>query len=152
MVRDEEELEVEDGVEPLASDGLDGQGAPYPGPNFGGVRIPPLTTEERRQLRAVHVNVRNVSIFEDIRQTNNLICDNSVRIVEPEADSDKELISNGMVFYILGELKHWLRDYSVHHHRPYDVVHSYAKVRCTVWCQKGCGWGVWAQPMIGDGS
>uniref|UniRef100_K4AKD0 MULE transposase domain-containing protein n=1 Tax=Setaria italica TaxID=4555 RepID=K4AKD0_SETIT len=39
-------------------------------------------------------------------------------------------------------LKFFLRDYSVRHHRPYDVVHSSAKMKYTVRCQHSCDWKV----------
>uniref|UniRef100_K4AJ02 Transposase MuDR plant domain-containing protein n=1 Tax=Setaria italica TaxID=4555 RepID=K4AJ02_SETIT len=59
-------------------------------------------------------------------------------------------IEKGMRFDSLEELKFFLRDYSVRHHRPYNVVHSSAKMRYTVCCQHGCEWKVWARPLPDD--
>ena len=55
-----------------------------------------------------------------------------------------------MIFDSLEDLKFFLRDYSVRHHRPYDVVHSSAKLRYTVRCQQGCPCKVWAYPVVDD--
>jgi hypothetical protein len=55
-----------------------------------------------------------------------------------------------MQFDNLEELKFFLRDYSVRHHRPYNVIHSSAKTKYTVACQKDCSWKVWAHPLPDD--
>ena len=148
----EEEEEIAINVEPLATEGVHMGRRGWSGPTFGGVRIPPLTTEERMQLRAVNVEVPNVPLFEDISLANGLVCDMGLELSEPEPDGQNELISMGMIFDSLDELKHFMRDYSVRHHRPFNVVHSDKKKRYTVMCQKGCGWGVWARPKVGHGS
>jgi hypothetical protein len=43
--------------------------------------------------------------------------------------------ANSMIFNSLEDLKLWLKDYSVSHHRPYNVIHSCASTRYAVQCQ-----------------
>jgi hypothetical protein len=107
--------------------------------------------QEVRTLKAVHVDVPEVPSYEDISLTKNALCDNGLMSTEEEQDSEKELVKKGMLFDSLDEVKFWFRDYSVWHHRPYDVVRSNAKERYTLKCQKGCGWGVWVRRIPGDG-
>ena len=106
--------------------------------------------QEIRTLKAVHVDVPEVPGYEDISLTKNALCDNGLISTEEERDGEKELIKKGMLFDSLDEVKFWFRDYSVRHHRPYDVVHSYANERYTLKCQKGCGCGVWVRRIPSD--
>jgi hypothetical protein len=55
-----------------------------------------------------------------------------------------------MQFDNLEELKFFLRDYSVRHHRPYNVIHSSTKTRYTVAYQQDCAWKMWARPLLDD--
>ncbi|CAL5021779.1 unnamed protein product [Urochloa decumbens] len=105
---------------------------------LSGVRLSPLTPLEQRQLQAVHVEVPQVPLFHSIPRK--AYCDSGLRLGSIEPDSGEDLISKGMIFDSLEELKFFMRDYSVRHHRPYDVVHSSAKLRYTVRCQQGCDW------------
>lgn len=107
------------------------------------------TEEEVKTLKAVQVDMPEVPGSEDISLTKNALCDNGLMSMEEE-NSETELIKKGMVFDSLDEVKFWFRDYSVRHHRPYEVVRSNAKERYTVKCQKGCGWGVWVRRIPGD--
>ncbi|CAL4893559.1 unnamed protein product [Urochloa decumbens] len=115
---------------------------------LSGFRLAPLTSGELRQLEAVHVQVPEVPIFHSI--PSKAYCDSSLRLGSIEADSTEEFIAKVMIFDSMDELKFFLRDYSVRHHRPYDVVHSSVKLRYTVRCQQGCDWKVWARPVPDD--
>ncbi|CAL5055661.1 unnamed protein product [Urochloa decumbens] len=94
---------------------------------LSGFRLTPLTPAELRQLEAVHVHVPAVPIFHSI--PSKAYCDSGLRLGYIEPDSSEELIAKGMIFESIEELKFFLRDYSVRHHRPYDVVHSSVKLR-----------------------
>ena len=113
-----------------------------------GMRIPQFTSVELRQLKAVHVDVPTVPIFHSVPREG--YCDSGLRFASVEPDSGEQLIEKGMIFDSLEELKFFLSDYSVRHHRPYDVVHSSAKLRYTVQCQQGCPWKVWSRPVADD--
>ncbi|CAL5068364.1 unnamed protein product [Urochloa decumbens] len=89
---------------------------------LSGVRLSPLTTLELRQLETVHVEVPQVSLFHSIPRK--AYCDSGLRLGSIEPDSGEDLISKGMIFDSLEKLKFFMRDYSVRHHCPYDVVHG----------------------------
>jgi hypothetical protein len=77
-------------------------------------------------------------------------CDSGLRLSEVDPDSGQLFITKGMQFDNLEDLKFFLRDYSVRHHRAYNVIHSSAKTRHTVSCQQNCAWKVWACPLPDD--
>jgi hypothetical protein len=77
-------------------------------------------------------------------------CDSGLHLSEVDPDSGELFITNGMQFDNLEELKFFLREYSVRHHRPYNVIHSSAKTRYTVACQQDCAWKVWARLLPDD--
>ena len=60
-------------------------------------------------------------------------------------DDGKPILHKGLRFSSLRELKDFLQDYSVRHHRPYRVYHSDISKRYTVICDRGCAWRVWAR-------
>ncbi|CAL5089712.1 unnamed protein product [Urochloa decumbens] len=97
---------------------------------LSGFRLAPLTPAELRQLQAVHVQVPEVPTFHSI--PSKAYCDSGLRLGYIETDSTEGLIAKGMIFESIEELKFFLRDYSVRHHRPYDVVHSSVNLRYTV--------------------
>lgn len=70
--------------------------------------------------------------------------------MEAEDDGHNLHISKSMTFDSLDDQKHFLGDYSVKHHRPFNVVHSNKKKRYTVKCQRGCAWKVWARSIVSD--
>ena len=66
---------------------------------------------------------------------------------------DDDGIVKGLTFQSLVELKVWIKEYAVKHHRPYTVFHSDKDTRYTVICeQKGCPWIVRARPVKGGPS
>ncbi|KAL6645469.1 hypothetical protein ACP70R_017077 [Stipagrostis hirtigluma subsp. patula] len=111
---------------------------------------PEFTEEELRSMRAVHVELPKVPLFRDLSRVGDAVCDSGLLKEHVEPDAESETIRKGMRFDSLPQLKLWMQDYSVRHHRPYNVAHSDCKKRYTIRCQRGCGWGVWARPVPRD--
>ncbi|KAK1645723.1 hypothetical protein QYE76_063528 [Lolium multiflorum] len=69
-------------------------------------------------------------------------------ISKRDADGTTAMISKGLTFDTFLELKIWLKEFSIKHHRPYIVVHSDLKKRYTLKCvDKRCPWVVRARPF-----
>ena len=56
-----------------------------------------------------------------------------------------------MIFNTMPEMKLFLQDYVVYHHRPYTVTHSDQELRYHVICKNGCMWRLNAQKRQSDG-
>ena len=56
-----------------------------------------------------------------------------------------------MIFNTMSEMKLFLQDYVVYHHRPYTVTHSDQKLRYHLICKNGCLWRLNAQRRHSDG-
>ncbi|KAF8686823.1 hypothetical protein HU200_043323 [Digitaria exilis] len=113
--------------------------------SLSGVRLASLTPLELRQLKAVNVQVSEVPIFHS--NPSKAYCDSGLRLNPLDPDSGEQFIEKGMRFDSLEDLKFFLRDYSMRHHSPYNVVHSNKEERYTVTCQQMCPWKVWARPI-----
>jgi hypothetical protein len=111
-------------------------------------RVLEFTQTELRQLEAAHVDVPEVSVFHSVPRK--ACCDSGLRLIEVDSDSGQLFITKGMQFDNLEELMFFLRDYSVRHHRPHNVIHSLAKTRYTVAWQQDCAWKVWARSLPDD--
>ena len=69
-------------------------------------------------------------------------------ISKRDVDARTAMISKGLTFDTFLELKVWLKEFSIKHHRPYTVVHSDVKTRYTLKCvDKRCPWVVRARPF-----
>ncbi|KAK1648654.1 hypothetical protein QYE76_066459 [Lolium multiflorum] len=69
-------------------------------------------------------------------------------ISKRDVDATTAMISKGLTFDTFLELKIWLKEFSIKHHRPYIVVHSDLKKRYTLKCvDKRCPWVVRARPF-----
>ena len=66
-------------------------------------------------------------------------------------DHEKEILSKGMIFNTMSEMKFFLQDYVVYHHRPYNVTHSDQDLRYHVICKNGCMWRLNARKRQSDG-
>ena len=57
------------------------------------------------------------------------MCDTGVKMCREDMyNPENEIFSKGMIFNTLSELKLFLENYVVHHHRPYRVTHSNKEV------------------------
>ncbi|KAK1632768.1 hypothetical protein QYE76_007083 [Lolium multiflorum] len=69
-------------------------------------------------------------------------------ISKRDVDATTAMISKGLTFDTFLELKIWLKEFSIKHHRPYIFVHSDLKKRYTLKCvDKRCPWVVRARPF-----
>ena len=56
-----------------------------------------------------------------------------------------------MIFNTMSEMKLFLQDYAVYHHRPYTVTHSDQELRYHVICKNDCLWRLNARRRQSDG-
>ena len=86
---------------------------------------PPYTARELMQLSAVNIAYSGVSNYRDVSMTDMAVCDTGLQMCrESMYNHENEIISKGMLFDTLPELKLFLENYVVHHHRSYTVTHS----------------------------
>jgi hypothetical protein len=68
---------------------------------------------------------------------------------------ENAIITKGMIFSTMSELKLFLQDYAVYHHRPYYMTYSDRELRYHVRCKTGgrtiCMWRVNARKRQTDG-
>ncbi|KAK1605283.1 hypothetical protein QYE76_028956 [Lolium multiflorum] len=116
-----------------------------------------FTAKEAEAHEKVLGRDHRVPLFRDLSLADEAIVDGGMGVVlgpRPISHRDDNHAMNGIAsgikFSTLLELKHWLKEYSVKHHRPYKVVHSDVKQRYTVKCEEdGCPWVVRARPLKG---
>ena len=66
-------------------------------------------------------------------------------------DHEKEILSKGMIFNTMSEMKLFLQDYAVYHHWSYSVTHSDQELRYHVIYKNGCMWRLNARKRQSDG-
>ena len=82
------------------------------------------------QLRSVNVPFRGVLNYRDVSLTDMAVCDTGLQMCRKSLyDHKNEILSKGMVFNTMSELKLFLQDYAVYHHMPYTVTHSDKELR-----------------------
>jgi len=99
----------------------------------------PYTQAELMQLRSVNVPFSGVPNYRGVSMTDEAVCDTGLHMcMESMYNHEHELLSKGMLFNTLSELKLFMENYAVHHHRPFYVTHSYHKTLYYVACKRGC--------------
>ncbi|KAK1669244.1 hypothetical protein QYE76_057403 [Lolium multiflorum] len=96
-----------------------------------------------------------VPLFRDVSLADGAVVDGGKSLLlgaRPQSKRDVDgrtaMISKGLTFDTFLELKIWLKEFSIKHHRPYIVVHSDLKKRYTLKCvDKRCPWVVRARPF-----
>ncbi|KAK1632655.1 hypothetical protein QYE76_006970 [Lolium multiflorum] len=96
-----------------------------------------------------------VPLFRDVSLADGAVVDGGKSFLlgaRPQSKRDVDgrtaMISKGLTFDTFLELKIWLKEFSIKHHRPYIVVHSDLKKRYTLKCvDKRCPWVVRARPF-----
>ena len=102
---------------------------------------PPYTVTELMQLRSMNVPFSGVSNYRDISMTDMTVCDTGLQMCRKSLyDYENVILSKGMIFNTMSEMKLFLQDYVVYHHRPYTVTHSDQELRYHVICKNGCMW------------
>ena len=91
---------------------------------------PPYTATELEQLRSMNVPFRGVPNYRDVSMTDMAVCDTGLQMYRKSLyDHEKETLRKGMIFNTMSEMKLFLQDYVVYHHRPYIVTHSDQELR-----------------------
>ncbi|KAK1695971.1 hypothetical protein QYE76_012668 [Lolium multiflorum] len=96
-----------------------------------------------------------IPLFRDVSLADGAVVDGGKSLllgVRPiskrDVDARTAMMSEGLTFDTFLELKVWLKEFSIKHHRPYKVVHSDLKTRYTLKCvDKRCPWVVRARPF-----
>ena len=84
--------------------------------------------------------------------TDMAVCDTGLQMYRKSLyDHEKETLRKGMIFNTISEMKLFLQDYVVYHHRPYNVTHSDQELRYHVICKNGCMWRLNARKRQSDG-
>jgi hypothetical protein len=72
---------------------------------------------------------------------NIVVCDIGLQMCRKSLyDHENEILSKGIIFNTISEMKLFFQDYDVYHHRPYTVTHSDQELRYHVICKNGCMW------------
>lgn len=85
---------------------------------------PLFSSKEGRVLQSVMGEIPLVHAFEDVRMVGNVVCANGLKNRDVIADPENDIIRKDMLFASMDDMKVWLREYSVKHHRPFVVQHS----------------------------
>ncbi|KAK1662193.1 hypothetical protein QYE76_050352 [Lolium multiflorum] len=96
-----------------------------------------------------------IPLFRDVSLADGAVVDGGKSLLlgarpisKRDVDGRTAMISKGLTFDTFLELKIWLKEFSIKHHRPYIVVHSDLKKRYTLKCvDKRCPWVVRARPF-----
>lgn len=106
---------------------------------------PLFSSEEGRVIRSVMGVVPSVHSFNDVSMVDKAVCANGLRSRDGITDPENDIIWKNLLFPTMEDMKVWLQEYSVRHHRPFIVQHSDVNKRYTVRCERRCGWKVWGR-------
>jgi hypothetical protein len=111
----------------------------------------PYTTIELMQLRSMNV-LSGVPNYRDVSMMDMVVCDTGLQMCRKSLyDHENVILSKGMIFNTISEMKLFLQDYAVYHHRSYIVTHSDQELRYHVICKNGCMWRLNARKRQSDG-
>jgi len=115
-----------------------------------------FTVKEAECYTKITGRNHRTSLFRDLSFAHKAVVDGGMsKVIEPRPclrttteKEDKSCLQKGLMFEKLLELKMWLCEYAIKHHRPFIVAHSDCKKRYTVKCEReGCSWRVNARLM-----
>ena len=118
------------------------------------VAPPSYTSAELRQLREAGLPFTGVPNYMDVSMSHMAVCDTGLQICKESLYNHENLIlRKGMLFNTMSEMKLFLQDYAVYHHRPYTVRHSDKEVKFQIVCKVGfpCTWKLNARKRSSDG-
>ena len=118
------------------------------------VAPPSYTSAELRQLREAGLPFTGVPNYMDVSMSHMVVCDTGLQICKESLYNHENLIlRKGMLFNTMSEMKLFLQDYDVYHHRPYTVRHSDKEVKFQIVCKAGfpCSWKLNARKRLSDG-
>ena len=82
------------------------------------------------QLWSVNVPFHDVPNYRDVSMKDMVVYDTGLQMYRKSLyDHKNKILSKGMVFSTMSELKLFLQDYAVYHHMPYTVTHSDKELR-----------------------
>ena len=88
------------------------------------------------QLRSMNIPFSGVSNYRNVSMMDMVVCDTGLQMCRKSLyDHEKEILSKGMIFNTMSEMKLFLQDYVVYHHRPYTMTHSDQELRYHVICK-----------------
>jgi hypothetical protein len=90
------------------------------------VSPPPYTATKLMQMRGRNPPLSDVPNYRDVSMTHLAVCDTGLQMCSHSLynHQDSGILRKGMVFSTMLEMKLFLQDYVVYHHRPYRVTHS----------------------------
>jgi hypothetical protein len=104
------------------------------------------------QLRSRNIPFSGILNYRDVSMTDMAVCDTGLQMCRKSLyNLENVILEMGMIFNTMLEMKLFLQDYAVYHHRPYNVTHSDKKLRYHVTCKNGCMWRLNAQKRQSDG-
>jgi hypothetical protein len=71
------------------------------------------------------------------------VCDTGLLMCRQSLyNHEDEILWKGMIFNTMSEMKLFLQDYAVYHHRPFFITHSDKELRYHITCKAGapCQW------------
>jgi hypothetical protein len=90
------------------------------------------------QLRQGSIHFSGVLNYRDVSMTDMAVCDTSLQMCRQSLyNHEDEILSKGMIFNTMSEMKLFLQDYDVYRHRPYTVTHSDRELRYHEICKNG---------------
>ena len=79
---------------------------------------PPYTATELEQLRSMNVPFRGVPNYRNVSMMDMAVCDTGLQMCRKSLyDHEKETLRKGMIFNTMLEMKLFLQDYAMYHHR-----------------------------------
>jgi hypothetical protein len=118
------------------------------------VAPPSYTSAELTQLREAGLPFTGVPNYKDVSMSHMVVCDTGLQMCKESLYNHKNVIlRKGMLFNTMSEMKLFLQDYAVYHHRPYTVRHSDKEVKFHIVCKAGfpCSWKLNARKRRSDG-
>ena len=118
------------------------------------VAPPSYTSAELTQLREASLPFTGVPNYRDVNMAHMAICDTGVQMCKESLYNHQNIIlRKGMLFNTMSQMKLFLQDYAVYHHRPYTVRHSDREVKFHIVCNAGfpCTWKLNARKRQSDG-
>jgi hypothetical protein len=102
------------------------------------VALPPYTEVELMQLSQGGVPLSGGPNYRDVSMVHMAVCDTGLQMcAESLYNHEHVIFQKGMIFNTMSDMKLFLQDYAVYHHRPYLVTHSDKNLRYHITCKAG---------------
>jgi hypothetical protein len=77
------------------------------------------------QLREMNIPFSGVLNYRDVSMMDMTVYDTGLQMCRKSLyDHENEILSKGVIFNTMSEIKLFLQGYAVYHHRPYTITHS----------------------------